>query len=82
MLVLPLSPPLPPLPQPNGDEAKVVTADLRGGRAIVHLIDLVLTPPEEQQQPAEPAAAPAGTPGSGPCTYTVGWAVGMAGCQY
>ncbi|PRW58483.1 beta-Ig-H3 fasciclin [Chlorella sorokiniana] len=57
---------------PNGDEAKVVTADLRGGQAVVHLIDLVLTPPaEEEQKPAEPAAAPAGAPGSGPCTYTI-----------
>lgn len=56
---------------PNGDEAKVVTADLRGGQAVVHLIDLVLTPPEEEQKPAEPAASPAPSSGSGPCTYTI-----------
>ena len=58
--------------QPNGDEAKVVTANLRGGQAVVHLIDLVLTPPEEEQKPAEPTASPAPSSGSGPCTYTVG----------
>lgn len=57
--------------QPNGEEAKVVTADLRADGAIVHLIDLVLTPPEEAEKPAEPAT-PSGEPGSGPCTYTVG----------
>lgn len=50
----------------------MVTANLRGGQAVVHLIDLVLTPPEEEQKPAEPTASPAPSSGSGPCTYTVG----------
>ena len=36
----------------------MVTADLRADGAYVHLIDTVLTPPEEQQKPAEPAALP------------------------
>lgn len=40
---------------PGGETAKVIVADLYGGKAVVHIIDAVLVP---EAKPAAPAAKP------------------------
>lgn len=57
----------------SGQEAKVVKADLEGGNSVVHLVDQVLLPGEDEPEPAPaptPKAAPK-TPTQPPCNYVV-----------